>query len=159
MTDEIFSKGPERLTNPELTARVITSLGRDPRIPAPAEIAVSAYGGIVTLRGTVENFPQRRAAVQDARRIDGVREVDDQLKVNPPGAARHGDDAIRGAALQALIWDVEVPAEWIDVEVHDGRVTLKGDVEHQYERDAAFDDVARLHGVVDITNEITVNGR
>jgi osmotically-inducible protein OsmY len=43
--------------------------------------------------------------------------------------------------------------------VRDGWVTLKGDVRHQYQSDAAFEDVACLYGVVDVTNKIRVNAR
>ena len=72
------------LTNTSLEGAVIDSLDRDPRLPDSAEIAVSADGGVVTLRGTVESLSQRRAATKDAKKIDGVYEVDDQLKVGPP---------------------------------------------------------------------------
>ena len=133
------------------------SLDLDPRIPSPVEIAVSADGGAVTLRGTVERFSQRRAAVSDARKIDGVYDVDDQLKVSLAGADRREDDEIRGVALQALIWDTDVPSDTVDVKVEDGWITLKGDVSFQFESDAAYDDVASLYGVYGVTNEITVN--
>src|SRR6476469_6953785 len=133
------------------------SLDLDPRIPSPVEIAVSADGGAVTLRGTVERFSQRRAAAQDARNIDGVYEVDDQLKVNLIGADRREDDEIRGVALQALIWDTEVPSDSIDVKVNDGWITLTGDVGFQFQSDAAYDDLASLYGVYGVTNEIKVN--
>ena len=66
------------------------------------------------------------------------------------------DDEIRGAALQSLIWDAEVPSDSIDVKVVAGWVTLKGKVEFQFQSDAAFDDVAMIHGVGGITNEIKV---
>ena len=79
----------------------------------------------------------------------------DELTVKWFGDQR-SDDELRGAALQALIWDVEVPDDDIDVKVSDGWVTLKGEVRHQFESDAAFDDVARLQGVGGITNEIRV---
>jgi osmotically-inducible protein OsmY len=121
------------------------------------EIAVSADGGAVTLRGTVERFNQRRAAVQDAKKIDGVYEVDDQLKVNLAGPDRREDDEIRGVALQALIWDTEVPSDTVDVKVQDGWITLKGDVSFQFQSDAAYDDVASLYGIYGVTNEIRVN--
>ena len=130
------------------------SLDLDPRIPSPVEIAVSADGGAVTLRGTVERFSQRRAAVSDARKIDGVYDVDDQLKVGLAGADRREDDEIRGVALQALIWDTDVPSDTVDVKVEDGWITLKGDVSFQFESDAAYDDVASLYGVYGVTNEI-----
>jgi osmotically-inducible protein OsmY len=133
------------------------TLDLDPRIPSPVEIAVSADGGAVTLRGTVERFNQRRAAIQDAKKIDGVYEVDDQLKVSLAGTDRREDDEIRGVALQALIWDTEVPSDTVDVKVQDGWITLKGDVSFQFQSDAAYDDVASLYGVYGVTNEIRVN--
>jgi len=144
------------LTNSPLADEVLESLDLDPRIPDSAEIAVAADGGTVTLRGTVESFAQRRAAAQDANKIQGVYDVDDQIKVNLLGSDRREDDEIRGVALQALIWDVEVPSDSVDVKVDDGWVTLKGNVSYQFESDAAYDDVASLYGVYGITNEIKV---
>jgi osmotically-inducible protein OsmY len=144
------------LTNTPLEDEVIARLNLDPRIPDSIEIAVSADGGMVSLRGTVESFGQRRAAAGDARKIDGVYEVDDQLKVSLLGSDRRDDDEIRGAALQTLIWDAEVPSDLVDVKVRDGWVTLKGDVSYQFESDAAYEDVASLYGVIGVTNEITV---
>src|ERR1700760_3267490 len=132
-------------------------MDHDPRLPDSAEIAVSVVDGVVTLRGTVESFSQRRAAVEDAKKIDGVYEVDDQLKVNLIGADRREDDEIRGVALQALIWDTDVPSDLVDVRVEDGWITLTGDVGYQFESDAAYDDVASLYGVYGVTNEIKVN--
>ena len=146
------------LTNTSLEDAVTDSLGLDPRIPDATEIAVSADGDTVTLRGTVERFSQRRAAVQDANKIDGVDYVDDQLKVNLIGADRREDDEIRGVALQALIWDTDVPSDLVDVKVNDGWITLKGDVDYQFQSDAAYDDIASLYGVYGVTNEIKVNG-
>lgn len=145
------------LTDTALEDAVLASLDRDPRIPASSEIAVTVDDGIVTLRGTVENFSQRRAAAHDVKSLDGVYEVDDQLKVNLVGSDRREDDEIRGVALQALIWDMEVPSDMIDVSVRDGWLTLKGDVGYQFQSDAAYDDVASLFGVYGVTNEIKVN--
>ena len=142
--------------NSPLEKDVIARLEADPRIADSAEIAVAGDGGIVTLRGTVERFSQRRAAEYDARAAEGVYEVINHLKVNLPGADRHGDDEIRGAALQNLIWDAEVPSDSIDVKVRDGWVTVHGDVSFQFQSDAAYDDVSRLYGVAGITNEIKV---
>lgn len=145
------------LTNTPLEDAVTDSFGLDPRIPDATEIAVSADDGTVTLRGTVERFSQRRAAVEDAKTIAGVYDVDDQLKVNLIGADRREDDEIRGVALQALIWDTEVPSDIVDVKVDDGWITLKGDVDYQFQSDAAYADVASLYGVYGVTNEIEVN--
>ena len=144
-------------TETQLADEVQSSIALDPRIPDPVEVAVSGDGGIVTLRGTVESFAQRRAAVEDAEATEGVYAVEDELDVNLLGEYRREDDEIRGIALQLLTWDIQVPAESIDIQVEDGWVTLKGLVEFQFERDAAFDDVASLYGVVGITDEIVVS--
>jgi len=144
------------LTNTALGDQVLASIALDPRIPDPIEIAVSANGETITLRGTVESFRQRRAAVEDARDVDGAFAVDDQLKVSLLGSDRREDDEIRGNALQFLTWDVEVPSDSIDVKVQEGWVTLKGDVSYEFESDAAYDDVASMYGVYGVTNEIRV---
>jgi osmotically-inducible protein OsmY len=135
---------------------VANALELDPRIPDSSEIAVSADDGAVVLRGTVESFARWRAAGEDARKVEGVDEVDNQLKVNLIDADRREDDEIRGVALQALIWDTEVPSDSVDVNVRDGWITLKGDALYQFESDAAYDDVATLYGVYGVTNEIKV---
>jgi hypothetical protein len=71
--------------------------------------------GIATLRGTLGRFSQRRAAVGDARKINGIYDVHDQLDVRLLNDDRREDADLRGAALQILMWDSEVPADLIDV--------------------------------------------
>jgi osmotically-inducible protein OsmY len=131
-------------------------LARDPRLPLPAEVAVSATDGTVVLRGTVGSFSQRRAAVRDARRVPGVYALDDQLQVRLLKDSRRDDAELRGIALQILHWDTQVPDETIDVSVNEGWLTLSGTVNYQFESDAAYEDVAPLQGVLGITNMIEV---
>jgi osmotically-inducible protein OsmY len=143
-------------TTTQIEADVRAEIVLDPRIADADEIAIWTSDGTVTLRGTVGSFAQRRAAVADARKIQGVYDVYDELEVRLLNDNRRDDAEIRGIALQMLIWDVEIPAELLDVHVTDGWVTLKGDVDFQYQSDDAFDDVASLMGVVGVTNEIRV---
>jgi osmotically-inducible protein OsmY len=145
----------DRVTDEQLEERVRAALEREPRVANPVDVAITVAAGAATLRGTVPSFKQRHACVEAAKRVMGVEYVVDELTVRWFGDQR-SDDELRGAALQALIWDVEVPDDAIDVKVSDGWVTLKGEVRHQFESDAAFDDVARLRGVGGITNEIRV---
>jgi osmotically-inducible protein OsmY len=135
---------------------VIEAVRSDPRIPHPEEIAVAVDDDAVTLRGTVGSFSQRRAAVRDARAVDGVQYVYDDLSVRLLDAAQRSDAELRGMALQSIAWDTEAPADLIDIEVTDGWVTLRGTVTWQFESDAAYEDVANLFSVIGITNEITV---
>ena len=50
----------------------------------------------------------------------------------------------------------EVPAERVEVTVADGWLSLKGEVQHQHESDAAFRAVSEVPGVGGITNRIVV---
>jgi len=142
------------MTDDNIQSAVRTELASDPRLPYADEIAVEAYGGAVTLRGTVGSFAQRRAAVADARRTRGVFDVYDEIGVRLMNDDRREDAEIRGAALQRLTWDPQIPGDYIDVHVKDGWVTLKGEVDHQYQSDIAFDHVASLYGVTGVTNDI-----
>ena len=114
------------------TATEIEGDVRDPRIPDAEEIAISTSDGTVTLRGTVGSFAQRRAAAADARKIQGVYDVNNELQVRLLNDDRREDAELRGVALQMLMWDVEVPAEIVDVHVTDGWVTIKGDVDYKF---------------------------
>jgi osmotically-inducible protein OsmY len=147
------------ITNDSIQDAVRDELASDPRLPYVDEIAVEACGGAVTLRGTVGSFAQQRAAVADARRTRGVFDVYDELEVRLLNQDRRKDAEIRGAALQRLIWDPEIPGDYLDVGVKDGWVTLKGDVDFQYQSDSAFDHAASLYGVTGVTNDIKVNER
>lgn len=129
-------------------------LSDDRRIPHPAELAISAQAGTVTLRGTVGSFQQRHAAVRIATSVPGVQAVQDELSVDLRD--RWEDDEIRGAALRALISDANVPAERIHVTVADGWLTLSGEVKRQSASNAAFETVSAIPGVGGITNKITV---
>lgn len=142
------------MTNVEIIGEIRAKLENDRHIPHPKEIAVTERKGDVTLRGSVGSFQQRQAAVRVAKSVRGVRAVEDQLTVDLRD--HWDDDEIRGVALQALMSADDVLAERVDVKVDAGWLTLKGDVRHQYESDAAFAAVSGLPGVGGITNEIKV---
>lgn len=136
-----------------ITERIRARFERDEHVPHPAAIAVGERAGAVTLRGTVASPRQRDVAVHIAKSIPGVTFVSDELVLDPRD--RTEDAEIRGAALQALMSNA-VLAEHVDVTVRDGWLTLKGEVKHQADSDAAFDAVCGLPGVGGITNKITV---
>ena len=138
---------------------VRAQLTSDPRVPYPDEIAIDYDGYQVTLEGTVGSFSQERAAVADAVRTRGVEDVYNELQVRLLDRDRRQDAEIRGAALQRLMWDSDLAADFLDVHVKDGWLTLKGDVTHQYQSDRAFDHVASLYGVTGVTNDIKVTER
>jgi osmotically-inducible protein OsmY len=61
--------------------------------------------------------------------------------------------------VDALKWNISVPHDRIRVKVEKGWVTLEGDVEWNFQRDAAERSVRSLTGVKGVTNLITVKQR
>jgi osmotically-inducible protein OsmY len=143
-----------QMSDDQIIDNVRAALAADSRLPHPAEVAVSAQNGTVTLRGSVRSPHQRRVAVEVAKSLPDVHEVVDALSIDP--LDRWQDDELRGAALQALASDDGVPAGSIDVTVAEGWLTLSGRVPSQSESDAAFEAVSKLPGVGGITNRIKV---
>lgn len=137
-----------------IIGEIHAALERHPGIPHPADVAVSLREGTVTLRGSVGSLHQRHAAVKVAKSVVGVGDVEDELSFDPRD--RTDDDELRGLALQALMSNDRVPADRIEATVANGWLTLKGEVKHQSESDAAFDAVRRLPGIGGITNKIVV---
>jgi BON domain len=123
-------------TDSELQRDVLDELKWEPSVDA-AHIGVAVKDGIVTLSGHVPSYAQKYAAERAAKRVYGVRAVANELEVKLPGSSRRTDEDIAAAAANALKASVSVPADKIKVIVSDGVVKLEGDVEWQYQRDAA----------------------
>ena len=140
------------MTNDELRIAVEEELFYEPRIDN-REIAVGADNGVVTLRGTVGTLRERFEARKAARRVAGVRDVDDQLKVKLLGSKSRDDAELRGAVLQALTLDSEVP-DSVDAAAANGAVTLSGTANHHFQREEAERVASKVDGVTSINNQI-----
>ena len=55
----------------------------DQIVGGPGRIEVSVSNAVVMLKGSVENDKQKSRATQLAKRVKGVKSVDNQLKVVP----------------------------------------------------------------------------
>lgn len=69
-------------TDAEIEAAVAQALASDPAI-RDARIAVSSYLGVVTLYGAPGSEEQKARALELARAVPGVRQVDDMLVIEP----------------------------------------------------------------------------
>ncbi len=140
-------------TDQEIQANVMAELRWDPSVPA-TEIGVVVKDGVVTLTGTVDTYMKKWRAEEGAHRVNGVIAVANEIQVRSIGERTDSD--IAAAALHALNWNSTVPQGKVHVTVDKGWVTLKGDVEWQYQRQEAERAVRRLLGVKGVSNLITV---
>ncbi len=120
-------------------------------------IQVEVQEGRVVLRGAVPTGWAKIRAEEDARWTRGVVGVRNELAVVP---SRGEED--RSLALQieqALRRDAAVEAGRIDVRVDGRHATLTGVVRNWAERNAALEDALHVPGVVDVRDELAIQGR
>jgi osmotically-inducible protein OsmY len=142
-------------TDTELQQDVMTELKWEPTIKA-AEIGVGVKDGVVMLSGYVDSFWKKWSAERAAARVFGVKAVAEEIQVRLPGSLKRSDEDIARAASDTLEWNVAVPHDRIKVQVQNEVVTLSGEVDWWYQKDAADDAVRKLVGVVLVSNQITV---
>jgi osmotically-inducible protein OsmY len=145
----------ETRTDAQIQSDVITELKWEPRVQ-PNEIGVIVKNGVVTLTGTVDSYTKRWAAEDAAHRVRGVKAVANDIEVRLNESGTRSDTDIAAAAIRALEWDALVQADKLDITVSKGWVTMKGEVEWQFQKQDAERVVRRLTGVTGVTNLITV---
>lgn len=143
-------------TDQELQNSVLAELKWDARVQ-PNEIGVIVKDGVVTLTGWVDSYLKKWAAEEAALRVTGVKAVANDIEVRL--ANERTDSDIAAAAAHALEWDGSIPPNKVQATVAKGWVTLKGQVEWQYQREEAENVVRRLAGVRGVTNLIVVKPR
>ena len=142
-------------TDAQLQQDVMSELKWEPTIRA-AESGVGVTDGVVTLSGYVDSYWKKWTAERAAARVFGVKAVAEKIEVRLPGTFKRSDEEIGEAAANALEWNVSVPYERIKLQVEQGVVTLTGDVDWWYQKDAAERAVRRLKGVVQVRNYIMI---
>lgn len=144
----------------DLTLRqdIMDELEWDPSIDA-AHIGVAVDDGVVTLSGHVSDYAQKAAVEKAVKRVRGVRGIAEELTVELDPSNPYADDDIAHRALTVLDLNVLVPMGAIKVQVQQGWITLSGEVDWDYQRTAATDDLRNLRGVAGMTNLVTLKSR
>jgi len=132
---------------------IIDELDFEPSIDA-AHIGIAVESGVVTLTGHVTSYAEKIAVEDAVKRVRGVKAIAQEIEVRYPDSKKTCDDEIAKRALAILAWDVSVPNERIGVRVQQGWVTLSGEVDWHYQKQAAEHAVRKLSGVIGVTNTI-----
>jgi osmotically-inducible protein OsmY len=139
----------------QLQQDVLAELAWEPSVNA-GSIGVEVSDGIVTLAGHVDSFSAKWEAQEAAQRVAGVKALAVEIDVTLPGASRRNDADIARAAQNVLEWSSYWPQDQIKVMVEGGWITLSGDLEWEYQRNAAAAAVRPLMGVVGVVDQIVV---
>ena len=139
----------------QLQTDVLAELHWDPSINA-AQIGVEVRNGVVTLSGEVSTFAEKWELERIAQRVAGVLALAIDIDVMLPGLSHRGDADIARAAENILQWMTFSSSNPIKVSVEGGWVTLSGNVDWEYQRQAANGAVRHLMGVKGVSDEIVI---
>jgi osmotically-inducible protein OsmY len=142
-------------TNERVMRDVMEEFAWQPSI-ASRDLAVDAERGVLTLRGTVSSLREHDDVLAAAGRVRGVTALADELEVVLPAANQFPDSELAVAVVDALRWNAAVPPDRITVVVRDGTVTLSGNVDWRYQREAACRAVRQLIGVKRLVDAVAV---
>jgi osmotically-inducible protein OsmY len=142
-------------TDAQLLRDVHEQLAWEPSV-SDEEIGVAARDGVVTLTGHVPSFADKYIAIYAVESVAGVRAVADEIEVKLPSSHERSDTDLAHAAVSVLAWNVKVPDEQVHVTVRDGWITVEGEVEWPYQREATERCLRNLIGVRGVTNLIVM---
>jgi len=123
-------------SNEVLQKEVQDAIKWEPLLNA-AEIGVTVKDGVVSLTGTVDSYYKKSEAEDAAKKVAGVKAVVEKIEINSGDTGKTSDSDIATEVLNAFKWNWEIPGDKVKVKVEDGWVTLEGNLNWNYQREAA----------------------
>jgi osmotically-inducible protein OsmY len=146
-------------TDSQLQQDAIAELKWEPLL-REAEIGVSAKLGVITLTGTVDSYVKKAEAEDAVKRVAGVKAVIEKIEIKYASDwAKKDDGDIATEIVNAFKWNLEIPSDKVKARVEKGWVTLDGQVEWNFQSEAARNAVRSLLGVTGVSNNIKVKSR
>jgi len=140
-----------------LTVKIDTALWSDLRFWGK-QISVETELGVVTLRGKVDSEETKKMAAEIARRIEGVKQVRNELQIVPHERRAEvdaRDQAIARALEEQFKRDPQLQNAVIDARVDAGVVTLRGQVRSPAASARAVELARAAPGVRSVKNELS----
>jgi hyperosmotically inducible protein len=140
----------DALLTTEVKAKLITV-----DINSTASLGVRVSGGVATLTGSVRTSAARAKTVAAARSVKGISAVRDQLHIDtkvPDIGQRLNDAALAGRIAGAIF--TQTGTTGVKVDVHDGAVTLRGNINDPKVRSAAVDTARNTSGVRSVSDQM-----
>jgi osmotically-inducible protein OsmY len=151
--NNIYSK---MKSNEDLQRDVQNAIKWEPLLHA-AEIGVTAIDGVVTLTGTVDSYAKKTEAEEAAKKVSGLKALVEKIEIKFSSTWKKDDTEIATEILNVLKSEWEIPNDDIIVKVENGWVRLDGEVQWNYQREAAKKVVKQLSGVLGVTNDIKLS--
>ncbi|MGA1845232.1 MAG: BON domain-containing protein [bacterium] len=142
----------EKPSDEVVTSWVREALGHDPHIVS-TDIDVRTFKGIVTLSGSVTSLAEKRYAELEAKKIQGVLGVINEIVVAPD--VRFDTD-IAHDIRHRVINNAFIKAKGLDINVSDGHVTISGTVSSRAESKEIELLASEVRGAKSIINDLRI---
>jgi len=119
-------------------------------------IKTKSTDGVVILSGTVKEESHKALAYETVANLPGVKNVDNQLKLEGDLPAENSDAWMSMQVKYSLLYNRNVSGTRTQVFVKDGIATLKGEAENQAQKDLAGEYAKDVVGIKSVINEITI---
>ncbi len=117
---------------------------------------MSIKNGVVCLTGHVRTYAEEIATERAVKSVKGVKAVAEEIEVRVPSELDVSDEVIASRCVDVIGWNSAIPSDRMQVKVQQGWVTLEGEVDWQYQKEAAQSAVHKLGGVVGVNNMLVV---
>jgi len=142
-------------TDMQLKADVLAELKWEPSVNEKF-ISVDVSDGVVSLLGHMGSYEEKWRAVDAVKRVQGLKALSDKMDVTLPNLLKRDDHDIARSAKDLLKWMTYFPKGRITVIVKDGWVTLKGELDWDFQRYVVSNSMRHLIGVVGVINKISI---
>lgn len=133
---EVRIPGESQRTDSEIAAAAVNAITWDSTVPDD-RIQITVRNGWITLDGTVDGQYQREAADRAVRRLIGARGVTNSILVAPEERKKARSKEVKASIEAAFRRSADVDSKRIQVETHNGTVTLRGTLHSWTEREEA----------------------
>lgn len=140
-----------QLTDTEIAKNAAHALESNVNVPGN-QLTVTVQDGLATLRGTVNLASQKEVAAASIRDLLGIREVFNEIEVDPIDSPLEIEEEIATALGRSTLFD----EHRIQIEVEDGTVTLSGHVRSLAESTEAERIASLAAGVACVNNRIII---
>lgn len=120
------------------------------------DITIQSKNGAVTLTGTVQEESHKALAHETVINLPGVKSVENKLEVKGTPPTANSDAWLMTKVKTTLLFHSSVSAAQTEVEVKDGIVTLRGNVDNLAQKELTTEYAKDVEGVKDVNNEMTV---
>jgi osmotically-inducible protein OsmY len=141
----------------DISANIRREVLSDPKISVDS-LQVEDRNGEVNLNGVTETYAARLFAEAAARRVPGLRGLQNDIRVVIPRLKFRADSEIADAVRYTFKWNVLLQAQRLNCVVADGWVLIRGNVSAEYQKHEAEASISHIAGVKGIVNDVVVAG-